>query len=359
MKYPRLLYVATFVLFSLCAPVESFASPATPPGKRVEIQNSRGLPALNGYLTRPTIKGDYPAVLILIGSGPGSTDNPTRDYNPFARLAEDLARNGFASLRFDKRGTGYNGSTGRYELQSLDDYVADAEDAMRTLSRQSGVRRNGVYLFGHSLGTLVAARLAAQGQAQGQTAGLILSAGPSGELLSVMEEQQIALQSLLFAGDIRGFEKAIRAFLLPFQQVRDGEFATCPEGRCTTAENGVQLLDGQTLAFWRQAFNENMHDRLAQVPARVPRFCLGGASDWIVDAAHARINCRTAHIVPEMDHFFAIQPSKEASIRFFLKPDMSRIQLHPRFTDSVIRWLKTVEAAYKAGSKPFRFMARN
>ena len=98
---------------------------------------------------------------------------------------------------------------------------------------------------------------------------------------------------------------------------------------------------------------------LVRVPARVPRLCLGGASDWIVDAAHARINCRTAYIVPEMDHFFALQPTKEASIRFFLKPDFSQLRMNPRFTDSVIRWLKTAEAAYRAGSKPFQTMASN
>ena len=145
MKSLRLLLVASFVLFSQGA----WADSANPPGMRIEIPNTRGLSSLQGYLTQPVGKTQYPAVLILLGSGPGSTDNPKRDYNPIARLAEELARNGFASLRFDKRGTGYNTETGSYESQGFEDYIADAEDAFRVLSRQPRVRRNGVYLFGN------------------------------------------------------------------------------------------------------------------------------------------------------------------------------------------------------------------
>ena len=45
-----------------------------------------------------------PAVLMVSGSGPQNRDEELMDHRPFAVIADYLARNGIASLRYDDRG---------------------------------------------------------------------------------------------------------------------------------------------------------------------------------------------------------------------------------------------------------------
>jgi uncharacterized protein len=99
--------------------------------------------------------------VIVAGSGP-----PDRDWNTpllpgtngSARLiALELARHGFASLRYDKRASGPNAAAnvqrliGKLSMQSHRDELASA---VETLARQSDVRRDRVYTVANSEGTL-------------------------------------------------------------------------------------------------------------------------------------------------------------------------------------------------------------
>src|SRR5436305_15246668 len=65
---------------------------------------------MRGTLVRPLGSGPFPAVVFIAGSGPTDRDwnSPLLPgSNGSARLiAEELARAGFASLRYDKRASG-------------------------------------------------------------------------------------------------------------------------------------------------------------------------------------------------------------------------------------------------------------
>ena len=74
----------------------------------VEIEATAG--PLSGTLVLPEGKGPFPGIVILAGSGPTDRDGNNSflkgPVNNLKDLAEHLARQGFASLRCDKRGVG-------------------------------------------------------------------------------------------------------------------------------------------------------------------------------------------------------------------------------------------------------------
>lgn len=100
-----------------------------------------------------------PNVAILVhGSGPATRDEEVEGHRIFAVLADHLARQGIAVLRYDKRGI--SRSTGDYQnhtQQQLADDLAAVVDAVRARGQ---FRHLG--LIGHSEGPMIAAAVAAR-----------------------------------------------------------------------------------------------------------------------------------------------------------------------------------------------------
>ena len=63
---------------------------------------------LSGTLTLPSAEGVYPAVLMIPGSGQVDRDENARKLpiNAFRQISDYLVRQGYATLRYDKRGVG-------------------------------------------------------------------------------------------------------------------------------------------------------------------------------------------------------------------------------------------------------------
>ncbi|MDX8353315.1 alpha/beta hydrolase [Cognatiyoonia sp. IB215182] len=116
-------------------------------------------------------------VLLVHGSGPLDRDQNSKaaKLQTFAYLAAALAKAGYASIRWDKRGIGASGGDYQALRQSL--LVADVR---AWIGAAQGL--GPIYLLGHSEGTAIATE-AAQGQ---DVAGLILICPyitPGGEIL--------------------------------------------------------------------------------------------------------------------------------------------------------------------------------
>ena len=61
---------------------------------------------LAGTLVVPEGEGPFPALLFITGSGAQDRNEEMWNYQPFFMIADHLARQGFATLRMDDRGTG-------------------------------------------------------------------------------------------------------------------------------------------------------------------------------------------------------------------------------------------------------------
>lgn len=68
---------------------------------------------------------EYPAVILITGSGPQNRDEELLGHKPFLVLSDYLTRNGIAVLRFDDRGIG--ASTGDFKTATSADFATDVE----------------------------------------------------------------------------------------------------------------------------------------------------------------------------------------------------------------------------------------
>ena len=172
---------------------------------------------LPGTLTLPAGKGPFPGLIIVHGSGAGDRDltlgpNPPQSLiKPYRDLAWGLAQRGIAVLRYDKRTRvqpmWFAGKT----FTVFDETVDDAVSALALLRQQPEVQPSRTFLIGHSLGGMLAPRIAL---ADGKLAGIILLAGATRASVVEQVERQLAyIQSV--SGPDSGAVKAQRAQLAP------------------------------------------------------------------------------------------------------------------------------------------------
>ena len=150
----------------------------------IEISIPSGRVTLAGTLVRVGVEPG-PAALLISGSGPIDRDSNAKRLRTriMAEVAEHLAANGVASLRYDKRGVG--ASEGEYLAAGFHDNVEDARAALETLRSRPSVDPSRVVVIGHSEGALIAAELASDSR----LAGAILLSGAARDGREVLRWQ--------------------------------------------------------------------------------------------------------------------------------------------------------------------------
>lgn len=118
---------------------------------------------MSATLTIPMTEGSkkMPAVVMVTGSGPQNRDEEIYEHKPFAVIADYLARNGIASLRYDDRGTGK--STGDFITSSTLTFKDDAVSGIEFLRSMRCIGPVGV--LGHSEGGTIAFIIGSEGKA--------------------------------------------------------------------------------------------------------------------------------------------------------------------------------------------------
>lgn len=160
--------------------------PAAPARNERELRigdEATGLPAT---LTLPAGNGPFPAVVLVHGSGPHDRDETIGPNKPFRDLANGLAREGIAVLRYEKRTKArpqdFTGSTFTLREETVDDAVA----ALARLRETPGIDPTRVFVLGHSLGGYAAPMIAKRA---GNVRGLVLLAANARALQDIVPEQ--------------------------------------------------------------------------------------------------------------------------------------------------------------------------
>ncbi len=147
MKKNILIYILLAILLSAMLSIA---------GENIEINVNGG--ELFGTLELPSEQTPCPVVLIIAGSGPTDRDgnNPIAKgkNNSLKLLAESLAVNGIASVRYDKRGIGASAKSMTKEQDlRFETYIDDAVQWIMKL--QSDSRFSSLSVIGHSEGSLI------------------------------------------------------------------------------------------------------------------------------------------------------------------------------------------------------------
>lgn len=249
-------------------------------------------------LTMPDIKGQaVPCVLLVSGSGLQNRDEELLGHKPFLVIADYLARNGIASLRYDDRGTGE--SLGDVTNITTDDLAEDAEWLFNWLRKQPGIDPKRVGIAGHSEGGCIAAMIASHNR---KVAFIVMLAGPGvdgGEILR-MQNRDLYLADGVDSGLVAARDAFLKDCFDALPQHKDGEldslfkaFADRHSKGLTKAERkkvgltayeaSQMALQIQMQAAWMRRFIElDPADYLKKV--RCPVLAMNGGKDLQVSA---------------------------------------------------------------------------
>lgn len=176
-------------------------------------------------LPHPLRRDPVPAVLLISGSGPLDRDSNAegQTLNIAKAVAEHLAPVGFASLRFDKRGTG--ASDGGYATTGFHDEYHDAASALHHLASLEHIDANRIAIIGHSAGATIAIRLAASEPTLAAAVLLAAAASPGKDVLEWQSErigQTLPGPNWLTGTIFRAIQRRSRAKLTNPSSTADG-----------------------------------------------------------------------------------------------------------------------------------------
>ena len=283
--------------------------------KEQEIQVKTPGHSLVGLLTVPKKAVNFPLVVLVHGSGPSDMDETIGANKPFKDLALGLAAQGVATIRYVKRTMVYpassiGGITVKEEV--LDDAVA-AIALARTIP---GANKNQVYLLGHSLGGMLAPRLATLSP---DLAGILLLAAPARSLTDIIIEQTKYMFSR--GGDTTRIGKLHL----------DSVISSFDKSRITSlgALKPDSSLLGLPAAYWVDLNKTNQVETAKKLKQRI--FVAQGANDFQVsttdfnlwDKALSKKKKVFLKLYPTLNHLLSIQQEKGSMDQYRLPANVS------------------------------------
>jgi len=109
---------------------------------------------LAGTLTFPKEGNNFPAVVMISGSGGQDRNEELLGHKPFLVISDYLTQNGIAVLRFDDRGIAQ--STGNHDTATSEDFARDVLAAVNFLKTRNEICKTKIGLIGHSEGGMIA-----------------------------------------------------------------------------------------------------------------------------------------------------------------------------------------------------------
>lgn len=204
--------------------------------KFYEIETTFGVPGweLPAKLTIPKGTKQYPAVILVHGSGPNDMDETIGGHKVFRDIAYGLSSNGVVVMRYEKRTHEYPGKiTPVYDKLTIwEEAMEDAIAAVAFLQENDYVDPTKIYVLGHSLGGHIAPRIA---QAFTGVSGIIIMNGNARPLHKIVIDQYEYIFNL--DGKINEYEaKELAKIRRQVEMIDKGEFTD------STARDSLLLM---------------------------------------------------------------------------------------------------------------------
>ena len=279
--------------------------------------------SISGTLTMPaSANGKIPVVLIIAGSGPtdrdGNSPQAGLNGNTYKMLANELGKNGIASVRYDKRLVGQSVSTTKVKELRFEDYVDDAVGLINLLSEDK--RFSKVIVLGHSEGSLIGIL-----SVRDQPVNAFISVAGAGRSADVIVTEQMKSQPKYVADN----------FKLMLDSLKKGKFTDKIDPK-------IYAIAGPDIQPYLMSwFRYSPVKELKKI--KIPVLILQGTNDIQVPVTDADLLKKAKSdailtVIPGMNHILKEAPADRAqNIATYSKPDLP---LKPELVTAVVNFVK-------------------
>ncbi|RYU90808.1 DUF3887 domain-containing protein [Mucilaginibacter terrigena] len=279
--------------------------------------------SISGTLTTPVnVTGKIPVVLIIAGSGPTDRDGNSAKLglngNTYKMLANEMGKQGIATVRYDKRLVGQSVSTTKEKELRFEDYVDDAVGLINQLSQDG--RFSKVIVLGHSEGSLVGLLAI-----RDQPANAFISVAGAGRRADLIVTEQMKSQPQYIQDN----------FKVMLDSLKRGKFTDNIDPKLyPVARPDIQPY---LLSWFRYEPVKEMKK------AKVPVLILQGTTDIQVPVSDAEMLKKakseaTLVIIPGMNHILKEAPAdKQQNAATYSKPNLP---LKPELVTAIVGFVK-------------------
>lgn len=276
---------------------------------------------LYGTLVIPNSKEPFPLVVIHAGSGPTDRNgnSPAGVHaDSYKMLAEELAKNGIATLRYDKRGAGKSINVkGREEDLSLDNLIDDAIAWCAMLRKDK--RFSTLTIAGHSEGSLIGMVAAQKADADG-----FISIAGAGRRLSDTLRMQLKPQ-------------------LPEEMMKqaDAALTSLEAGKTVPSIPGLEMIFRESVQpYLISMFRYDPAKEIVKL--KIPVLVIQGTSDIQVGADDAKLLSAKPVLIEGMSHVFKQvgNVSREENIKTYSDP---ALPVEPKLVSEMVKFVNGIK----------------
>jgi photosystem II stability/assembly factor-like uncharacterized protein/pimeloyl-ACP methyl ester carboxylesterase len=293
--------------------------------------------------------GKAPAFLYVSGIICDTVDRPMQPEAVDTRIVHAMAEAGFVTMRVDKPGVGDSEGPPCSEID-LETELAGYAAALKQLSEMPGVDPTRIYLFGHSMGGVLAPYLAKAVPVRGSIVyGTLVRTWFEYQLENV--RRQAAMQPGISEADVTDAvlaEARSSAMVLIEKKTLGDVWARWPELRQPT--QGTMLdenhMSTRSMAFFHQLQDLNLARAWAESTGAV--LAVYGEYDWVTSEVDHRkivdiVNARTRGggtllLRPRADHAFTLHPNLNSSVAAMGGGEFDR-----ELPEEILKWIASVE----------------
>lgn len=282
---------------------------------------------LAAIITTPKDGNSFPLVVLVHGSGPNDMDETIGPNKPFKDIAAGLAVNGIASIRYVKRTVIYPQEFGKaYTVK--EEVLDDALQAIALAKKVEGVDTKQIYVLGHSLGGMLAPRIATLAP---DLKGIILAAAPARSLSDLIIEQ-----NKYMVAQTKDTSAAM-------QQNLQNAIAEIEKTKITKLGKMKpdSVLLGLPASYWVDLNNYNQVETAKKLKQRI--FVIQGGYDFQVTETDFNLwnealngnNNVSFKLYPDFNHLFSQQEEKGNAMQY-QKPS----NVEQRTIEDLANWIK-------------------
>ena len=281
------------------------------------------LPAM---LTIPKDSVKVPIVIFVHGSGPADMDESVGVQKPFKDIAAGLGSKGIATLRYVKRTVLYANEFSK-SFTTKEEVTDDALAMIAFAKNIPEVDPQQIYIFGHSLGGMLAPRIATLNP---DLKGIILAAAPAKKLQDISIEQNNYFYSLGKDTTKAGKEGLAKA-------IKELNFAKTITAKSLPADS---IVLGLPAAYWADLNDMNQVELAKKLKIRT--FIIQGGNDFQVGVQDFNLwvgalkgkNNVDTKLYPMLSHLFSFS-SEKGNVNQYQEP----LHVDQPVIDDLVSWI--------------------